>query len=304
MIICPDCGAPMSEPDALACAACGWKGENRDGISVYLSTRDRQDPIFKEYLEGYDRISADDLRSSILDERYLESQARNMARHIPGLRHRRICDIGCGKGYLARQLVAGGADRLTVVDLSMAYLQRMSAEPFIRVLANAENLPFAEAFDIIVTTDVMEHVLNVGSFIYALNRALVTGGTAYVRVPYRESLLPYSPHLECEYRFVHLRSFDVDILRIYFESAGFVIDGFRFDGYWLQRPRAFWQSGWRKDLYRRFQREATKRLHHYTDVTSWNQRLARLLMVPLEILVSARKVHSIEKTGKGAYALR
>lgn len=109
----------MSEPDALACAACGWKGEDRDGISVYLSTRDRQDPILKEYLEG-----------------------------------------------------------------------------------------------------------------------------------------------------------------------------------------SFWQSGWRKDLYLRFQREATKRLHHYTDVTSWNQRLARLLMVPLEILVIARKVHSIEKTGKGAYALR
>jgi SAM-dependent methyltransferase len=305
MIICPDCGASMSEPNVLACTGCGWKGEKTNGVAVYLSTRDREDPILREYFENYDRISADDLRSSILDERYLENQARNLARYIPELRNRRVCDVGCGKGYLARQLVACGAERMTVVDLAMGYLRRMSDEAFIPVLANAENLPFADAFDIIAATDIMEHVLNVGSFIYALNRALVIGGEAYIRVPYRENLLPYSPHLDCQYRFVHLRSFDVDTLRVYFESAGFVIDGFRFDGYWLQRPQGFWQSGWlRQRLYQRFERVATKRLRHYTDVTSWNQWLARMLMVPLEIVVIARKVHSIEKQGKGAYVLR
>jgi SAM-dependent methyltransferase len=271
---------------------------------VYLSTRDRQDPILREYFENYDHISADDLRSSILDERYLENQARNLARSIPELRNRRVCDIGCGKGYLARQLVARGADRMTVVDISIRYLQRMSEEAFIPVLANAENLPFANAFDIVAATDIMEHVLNVGSFMYALNRALVVGGKAYVRVPYRENLLPYSPHLECQYRFVHLRSFDVDTLRVYFESAGFAVDGFRFDGYWLHRPQSFWQSGRRRMVYERFQRLAGKRLHHQTDVTSWNQWLARLLMVPLEVVVIARKVQSIEKHGKGNYVLR
>ena len=304
MIICPDCEAPIAAPDVLICQGCTWKGETRDGVAVYLSTRDREDPILREYFDNYDRISADDLRNSILDERYVENQARNLASYIPELRDRRVCDIGCGKGYLARQLVDRGAAPMTVVDLSMAYLRRMSAEAFIPVLANAENLPFADAFDIIVATDIMEHVLNVGSFVYALNRALAVGGTAYIRVPYRENLLSYSPHLECEYRFVHLRSFDVDTLRVYFESAGFAIDGFRFDGYWLQRPQRFWQTGWRQHLYRKFQRAATKRLQHYTDVTSWNQRLARLLMVPLEVVVIARKVQSIQKQGKGAYVLR
>ena len=308
MIICPDCAAAMCEPDALNCKDCGWKGEKRDGVAVYLSTQDRHDPILREYFENYDRISTDDLRRSILDERYLENQARNLARSIPELRNRRVCDIGCGKGYLAKELVARGAERVTVVDIAMSYLQRMSGEAFgavIPILANAENLPLADAFDIIVATDIMEHVLNVGSFMYALNRALVVGGAAYVRVPYRESLLSYSPHLDCEYRFVHLRTFNEDTLRVYFESAGFAIDGFKFDGYWLQRPRDFWQSGLlRQRLYQRFQRAATKRLEHYTDVTSWNQLLARMLMVPLEIVIIARKVKRIEKQGKGAYVLR
>jgi SAM-dependent methyltransferase len=304
MIICPDCAAPLPAADTLLCPHCTWKGEHRDGVPVYLSTGDRQDPILREYFGNYDRISDDDLRSSILDERYVENQARNLASHIPELRGRRVCDIGCGKGSLARQLVGRGASQMTVVDLSVAYLRRLSDEGFVAILANAENLPFADAFDIIVATDIMEHVLNVGSFIYALNRALAVGGTAYVRVPYRESLLSYSPHLGCEYRFVHLRSFDVDTLRVYFESAGFAIDGFRFDGYWLQRPQRFWQSGWRRSLYQQFQAAATKRLQHYTDVTSWKQWLARLLMEPLEVVVIARKVQSIETQGKGAYTLR
>ena len=103
MIICPDCATGMCERDSLNCKDCGWKGEKRDGVTVYLSTRDRQDPILREYFENYDRISADDLRSSILDERYLENQARNLARSIPELRNRRVCDIGCGKGYLAKE---------------------------------------------------------------------------------------------------------------------------------------------------------------------------------------------------------
>lgn len=304
MMICPDCVAPMTEPDVLACRVCGWKGETRDGVPVYLSTRDRQDPLLREYFANYDDISADDLRESILDERYLENQARNLARCIPTLHNRRVCDIGCGKGILARQLLARGANPMTVVDLSLGYLRRISGGAFHPVLANAENLPFADAFDIVTATDIMEHVLNVGSFIYSLNRALAIGGTAYVRVPYRENLLPYSPHLECQYRLVHLRSFNVDTLRVYFESAGFTIDGFRFDGYWLQRPQPFWQAGWRHTLYQRFQRAATTRLTHYTDVTSWNQWLARMLMVPLEVVVTARKVKAIEKQGKGSYALR
>lgn len=306
MIICPDCGGSLPELNTLTCADCGWKGENRDGVAVYLSTRDRQDPILREYLENYDRISADDLHSGILEERYVENQARNLVRQIPELRKRRVCDIGCGKGHLARQLVARGADCVTVVDIAMAYLRRMSDDSeFVPVLANAENLPFADAFDVIAATDIMEHVLNVGSFMYSLNRALVVGGSAYVRVPYRENLLSYSPHLDCEYRFVHLRSFDADILRLYFEAAGFEVEGLRFDGYWLQRPQRFWQVGrLRQHVYQRFQQAATRRLPHYTDVTLWNQSLARLLMVPLEIVVIARKVKNIEKQGKGAYVLR
>jgi hypothetical protein len=89
-----------------------------------------------------------------------------------------------------------GAESVTVVD------RRMADSRFAPVLTNAGDLPFAEAFDIVTATDIMEHVLNVGSFISSLNGALVVGGDAYVRVPYPEDLLPYSPHLDCEYRFV------------------------------------------------------------------------------------------------------
>src|SRR3546814_19104338 len=70
-----------------------------------------------------------------------------------------------------------------------------------------------------------------------INRALVMGGRAAIRVPYREGLLNYSPHRGYGHQFGHLRSFNEDILKIYLEQVGFRIVASHLDGYSPYMPR-------------------------------------------------------------------
>lgn len=296
MVICPECAERLPGRQALACAKCGWEGTSREGIATYLSKRDREDPVLREYLENYDRIAADDVIESIQDERYLHYQALNLADVVGRLDGMNVCDVGCGKGFLAQALLAAGPTTLTVVDIAMTYLRRLATEHRLEpIVANAENLPFREAFDVIVTTDVMEHVLNVGSFLYSVNRALKPGGRAYVRVPFREHLLGYSPFLGCPYRFVHLRSFDRSILRTYFRTAGFAVERFRLDGFSLNVPHTVWSRGSiRRRLFAAYSRLVTGWLGDPCKVTRWRRLPVRLFLRPIEITTVARKVRGLE----------
>lgn len=263
-----------------------------------LSSDDRGNETFKSYLDNYDRIAEADLAADILDPVYVHHQVDNMARYIGRIDGMTVGDIGAGQGHLARKLLLQGADSITLVDIALPYLRSaLGNDRLLPVMANAENLPFKDHFDVVASTDVMEHVLNLGSFLFSLNKALKTGGRVFIRVPYRESLLSYSPHLGCAYRFVHLRSFNRDILRIYLESAGFTIERFHFDGFVLGKPWAFWMANQKRmDLYMRFQEWAKARLANPADVTLWPSWFARLFMPPCEIVVRAKKRMDLGET--------
>jgi SAM-dependent methyltransferase len=299
MLICPECGKSLREEPRLVCGNCGWLGEYLDGIPAYLSARDLADPVLKEYLKNYDQIAADDLVKSIQDERFLEYQALNLADLVGSLEGLRVCDVGCGKGFLARALLARRPAELTVVDVATEYLQRLRHIDGIRaVVANAENLPYRAAFDVIVATDIMEHVLNVGSFLYCLNRALRPGGKAYIRVPLQESLVGYSPFLGCPYRFVHLRSFDKGLLRTQLQAVGFDILGFYRDGFYLDIPRDIWRRGRiRAMILRAFVRLVARRLRDPMEITRWHHWAVGAFLRPVTISVTARKVREVESPG-------
>ena len=306
MLICPNCAEPLPVPTALLCEGCGWRGEMRDGIPDYLTARDLEDPILRDYIRNYDQICEDDLKESIVDEHFLQNIATKTANAVRDPQGATICDVGSGKGYLARGLLARGASEVTCVDISLPYLRKLAGVPELRlVLANAENMPFAEEFDIVVAVDVIEHVLNVGSLLYAINRALKPGGRVYIRAPYRESLLPYSPHVGCRYRLVHLRSFDKALMRTYLREAGFAVERFRFDNFWLEKTWSFWmRPPFLKRGHERFQEAVRKRLAQPTDVTLWDSRIASIFMRPLEIFVVARKEKRIVRGPNGGFNLQ
>jgi len=304
MLVCPECGTAVSELD-LRCGLCGWRGNIRDGVLVMLSDADRRDAVFARYLDNYDQISEDDLGAPILDPRYVRHQASNLASFVGDVGGAKVLDLGCGQGFLTKALLERGASAIWAIDISLSYLSRLTGDPRVHpVCANAENLPFKDAFDVAVSTDVMEHVLNVGAYLYSLNHALRTGGRAFVRVPLKENLLTYAPQLGCRYRFVHLRAFDKTLLREALASAGFRVDGFRVDGFSTGTPRVFWQGGRRRrQLYTLFQRQVERRLRDPVSVTRWPAWLARLMMKPHELVVAATKIKLIRPVQPHGFVL-
>lgn len=293
MLVCPACASPLSP--SLGCNACNWRGQYRDGLPVLLRESDLRDEVTRSYTENYDRIARDDLDAKVMDERYIENLATNFCEAVDLFPGAEVCDVGSGKGYLVKKLLARGAGSVTAVDISLPYLVRMLGQPGVSpVIANAESLPFAAHFDVIVATDVMEHVLNVGSFLYSLNRALRSGGRLYVRVPYRENLLSYSPHLGCPYQFVHLRTYDRPLLRQALEEAGFVVERLWHDGYLPGITRPIWVRGrLRQRLYRWFENRLCSHGRAPGDATLRPHGLHPIFLRPTVVIAGARKVKNL-----------
>lgn len=305
MIVCPDCRMEIGTLETERCSGCGWQKENADGVHVYLSTTDRKNSLLEAYRDNYETMARKNLEESNLDRRYIRYQSMNMADFAPKLSDKHICDLGFGQGFLTRELLTRGASHITAVDISRTYLGEFSRHPGVTaVQANAERLPFAKEFDIVFCSDVMEHVLNLASFLICLNQAIRVGGFACVRVPYRENLMQYSPYVGCSYEFAHLRSFNRDLLQIYFRSAGFSIEHVRQDGFLLDTPREFYtrnQLG--RFAYDFFGRVARRLCRDEYETTRWNSHFASLFMRPIELVVLARKLRTIVPKQNGVYEL-
>ena len=109
------------------------------------------------------------------------------------------------------------------MDIATDYLKsRVGA-----IVANAENLPYREHFDVLAATDILEHVLRPGDFLLSAHRALKVGGRFMVRVPVFESLLQYAGLGGYPYELVHLRTYTPGLLRQELRGAGFKVTRMR-----------------------------------------------------------------------------
>lgn len=110
----------------------------------------------------------------------------------------RVCDVGCGTGYLLNYLQGQPALRdceLTGVDFIIEP-QTTLRHPSIRfVAAPIEQLPFPDRhFDTVICTHVLEHILDIRAAIHELRR--VCARRLIVVVPLeREYRFTFNPHV-------------------------------------------------------------------------------------------------------------
>jgi SAM-dependent methyltransferase len=185
-------------------------------------------PLFSsptEYTDNYERISGDHLlalHSSgmnpfIEEELWLETEqsTEDMVRAytVPG---HSILDVGVGLGRLLSKF----PDRRRFgVDISLGYLREAQAKGIEVAYALVEDMPYPQsAFDSVVCTDVLEHVIDLYSSCRTILNVLKPGGILIARVPYREDLSQYIA-AENPYKFVHVRNFDEASLRILFGTV-------------------------------------------------------------------------------------
>jgi ubiquinone/menaquinone biosynthesis C-methylase UbiE len=117
----------------------------------------------------------------------------------------KILDIGVGLGRILSRIETK-VEKFGV-DISMRYLKEAHNKGINVCLSKIEELPYQDNFfDMVVSTDVLEHVFDLHTCISQIMRVLKPGGIVIVRVPFREDLTAYLSY--DKYKFVHVRSFD------------------------------------------------------------------------------------------------
>lgn len=104
----------------------------------------------------------------------------------------RILDVGCGNGWLCKALVSNTQE---VISLDIALKNAVKvykANPHPNhsaVVADVYNLPFEqESLDVIVASEIIEHVANPRLFIEKLLIPLKKGGKLIITTPYNEQI--------------------------------------------------------------------------------------------------------------------
>ncbi len=152
---------------------------------------------------------------------------KDLVCHAAPDRQSAILEIGCSGGLLMRQLRDCGYFRLTGIDISpeaIALCRERNLDDVRLMDAQQPDLPPA-SFDIIIASDVLEHLADAPRALAAWHQLLRPGGTLVVFVPAFQFL--WSEHDRVNHHYHRYRAAELaGLLR----SAGFEI---RRQGYWI-----------------------------------------------------------------------
>jgi SAM-dependent methyltransferase len=185
-------------------------------------------PVFSEsseYTDNYEQIAADHLASFHRDgtnpwiKEYLWVQMENSTVDLIK-KHSKpndmVLDVGVGLGRLLSHFPT--LQRYGI-DISFGYLEIAQSKGIDVCYAMVEDMPYKrDLFDVVVCTDVLEHVLDLNLACAKILSVLKEGGFLIVRVPFREDLSPYLDPTY-PYQYAHLRNFDENSLCLLFERV-------------------------------------------------------------------------------------
>lgn len=123
-------------------------------------------------------------------------------------------DVGCGKAWLAKKLCQDRNKNVISMDVSktnpMRAIKNIPLDNHFAVVADVYNLPFeSNTFDLIVASEIIEHVPDPKVFIDKLINVLKSKGKLVISTPYNEKI-EYSLCVHCNKptpRNAHIHSF-------------------------------------------------------------------------------------------------
>ena len=124
----------------------------------------------------------------VAKRRYL---AAMLARFTPSATRPTILDIGCGTGAIM-EFVASLGYKVEGIDLTEEALRHCREKNLSVKLGRAEQIPYPDnSFDIIIASDVLEHVLDDAAAVREVGRVLRPGGRFIATVPAHQALFSY-----------------------------------------------------------------------------------------------------------------
>jgi ubiquinone/menaquinone biosynthesis C-methylase UbiE len=223
---CPFCETAIQSAGG-ECPQCAFTVQ-ADGKG-HMEFHRAQDDIYARYESAYEELARDDLDKAVYSMEYQRALAQDTAQCIGPLSGLDLIELGVGQGLLQAQFCGQKPASLISLDISPSYTRnaRMQFEAgdhaglaFETVVGNVEFAPFHACFDVVVATDILEHVLNLGNALARVHRMLRPGGVFWCRVPFAEALGQYSIYNGMPYEFAHLRFFDRPSIERQFREVG------------------------------------------------------------------------------------
>ena len=283
------------------CPECGFVVETAPGAKQHYRRVGEPKGIYDSYEDAYEELAEDDLASSIYAEEYQRDLARETYSHIGTVSGLEVAELGVGQGFLQRHFLADRPKSLLALDIAEEYVRNArqiyersgnEATSFLTSVGNVEFMPYRESFDVVVATDILEHVLNLGNALSRISRMLKPNGRFWCRVPNEEVLGQYSIYNGQKYEFAHLRFFDESSLCAQLKEAGFGSFSCNKFGFQAHRLKLGMPSLMSRVLGKLFALSGFygSEVHHFNrKMRNSLQWPVRILHQPLEILVGATK---------------
>jgi len=198
---CPDCLSELEwSGSGLRCVANGHEFQVVDEVPILLPHS--SDSTEERYLSNYKRMAIDDLEKPFEGNRNARHQ--KLTEFIGSVSGKRVLDIGSSDAEYLREMDAGVK---VALDIALEYLVKIPAQAgVVSVCGDAEHLPIkAGFFDVVIISDVLEHVLHPEKVVAHLARICRPDTRLFVHVPWEEDLTQYR---DVPYEFTHLRSFN------------------------------------------------------------------------------------------------
>lgn len=161
-----------------------------------LSIQERRRKL-AEWYDQYEALAEIMLDSQLMGtlkkgKEWMENFRSEMVCQLAGeVSGRRVLDVGCQYGLFSFYLADRGA-RVTGMDISRKWVERCRRTAREKypdrkiefVVGDAQELPFdSESFDVVVCTEVVEHVDYAGDVLSEIHRVLVPGGVLVLGTP-------------------------------------------------------------------------------------------------------------------------
>lgn len=157
-----------------------------------------------------------------------------------------VCDLGSGTGYLSSRLGALGyrvigidaSDRLLAVAIEYHASDRVTFHHGIIGEGSLQALAPPGGFDLVVSSDVVEHLFHPKSLVEAAFTILKPGGHLVLGTPYHgyvknvaiAALGKWDEHHSVHWDGGHIKFFSVRTLRNLVETAGYTVERFHYFG--------------------------------------------------------------------------
>ncbi|TAL68789.1 MAG: methyltransferase domain-containing protein [Bacteroidetes bacterium] len=229
ILLCPDCGSDLKdEHGTFICASCNRNYESENGIPLLYPSHFTENEKGMNYLdhykfdgEYYDYFEGRSCKATGHDERRLREYILSK---IPKTSST-ILDVGSGGSWLANALCKKNIELISFDISANNIAKSLDLFPFDKhygVVGDALNPPFKNGiFDCIISSEVIEHIVEPILFLHKLLPLLKPGGTLIISTPYKEKI-QYSICTHCNKptpHNAHLHSFDENKLKDLIEGT-------------------------------------------------------------------------------------